>query len=661
MAVNPAGSPLQSRLLAECRAALLDALLTALRDLGYQNVEGLDAAARAAGESFDELAGLRDRRGFEAARGLTASRISLVHEEDLEFTIRLTDFARRLRDRCEGPLGKLHLRFMTLLLQTDAAAEQMPAGPETVCCGLRGLSDGLQMTPAERLAMLERIEAPLAHRFGMLYTRLNQLLDEQGIAPYAMMRAETPPARQPAPERAAAGNTGSAATPQPVGALGELQRALLARMPAAPSSPMALDPGLSAALLDRVLGWLGEQQNSGGGSTQRLGASELGGLLAPPTRAAVEAIERVFEYIMAHPRLPTVGKAALARLRVPLLKLALLEPALMSNPDHPARQLINAMGACCLGLPVDLPPDHPVSRALGESSNRVQRLFDRDPAPLAAEVPRLDGLRAVRLTAVRERAAQFVAAAGRIERDEMATRFACRAVRALESESPPQPVCAFIEDHWLKVLVSTLLQHGDKSAEWRTQLMVADRLIWSAQPKSEPEDRARLLKLLPELLRRIHAGLAAVGVDEARRNALLSPCMAIHSAALHGRTADVPPTPPLGSALAFEALPDVSGLRVLRMTGYMAREPALPDAAATLDVGDWLELGLPEGRQVRGQIGWVAPSRLVWLLVDPDRQGVLAVTQRALTQQWAARAAHILAEPPLFEQASQAALRNLRG
>lgn len=152
----------QERLRDHCRSVLLASLEAFARGLGFVQQETIAAFLDEAARCHDELAGLHDRRGFEQAHGLTASRISLVHEHDLEFTLELTALARRLRDYCGGELSRLHLRYMTLLGQRDAAAEQTPVGPETVCRALRALSDAAGFDPEQRLQFLERCGEPLA-------------------------------------------------------------------------------------------------------------------------------------------------------------------------------------------------------------------------------------------------------------------------------------------------------------------------------------------------------------------------------------------------------------------------------------------------------------------------------------------------------------------
>ncbi|WP_341678412.1 DUF1631 family protein [Niveibacterium sp. SC-1] len=651
---------LKTQMIQQGREALLDTLTEYFREQGFIHDETLEALRRGAADSHDELLGIKDRRGFEAARGLTASRISLVREEDLEFTIRLTDLARHLRERCEGVLAKLHLRYMSLLDQSDASQEQLPIGVETVCCAVRALSDEAGLSSDERLSLVERIEPTLGHRLLMLYNKLNQVMESAGVETKSLVRNDPPAARGVASE---SGGLDQVPQRQAAGPVAELQRALMSRQAVPAPNAVTLDPSLAAAVRDRVLGWLSEQQQSAGDISQRLGSTELGPLLAPANKAALDTIERVFENLLAHPRLPTSGKGAIARLRVPLLKLAITDPALISDRAHPARRLLDAMCGLCVGLGPDTPPDHAITRALNETAGNIQRNFDRDVSVFATELPRIEAIASVRLAGVRDRAQQYVEAANRVEREETAARLASKALRAMESDTLPTPVRAFLENHWQAALQEILLSHGDKGSEWRNGLMVADRLIWSVQPKQTPEERNQLLKLLPELLRRMQRGLERSGLEGDAQQAALAPCMALHTAAMQGRVlpAASQPYPGPTNELRLNGLGEVSGLRVLSVHGFISRDPEVPELVSKITEGQWLEIELPDGRRVRGCVGWIAPSRQVMVLVDPDRQGVLAVTLRALVQQAQAGNVRQLAESSLFDQAAQAALRSLRG
>lgn len=652
--MGPSASDPTANVLATCRAALLDTLSAFAREQGFTIEESITAMRQAAAESHDELAGLKDRKGFEQARGLTASRISLVHEEDLEFSIRLSDFARRLRERCDSELGRLHQRYMRLLRQSDVAKEQLPVGPETICCGIRGLAEGAGLDPNERLVLLDRMETALGNRLVQLYTQLNRTLEAAGVTPRSLSRSEPEPTPREIHNQILAEATSASG-----GSVAELQRTLLTRQNVAPQ-PDRIDPGLAAALRERVLSWLDEQQvtSAPGNISGRLIGSEIGALLPAESRTAVDAIERVFEVAITHPHLPQPVRQSIARLRIPLLKLALTDERLLKDTRHPARRLLDAMADATIGLVAETPATHPVCRALDEAAKQIQHGFRRDPGIFIEQLRPLLELIPQRQKLAAERATAYMEAANRLEREELCQRFAARALRALCADQPPAAVRNFLENHWITVLTRTLTHLGEKSVEWRTRLMVADRLIWSVQPKADPESRKQLIQLLPGLLTRIHAGLDELGYEKAARDALLAPCMDLHAAALHGRPApEGTPHVPRQSELELVALPEVSGLRVLRLSGGVEREAQPPEAVTALAAGAWIEIALPDGRRVRGCLGAISKSRQVFLLVDPDQHGVLAITARALIQQWSNGQAQSLAESPLFERAAAHALR----
>lgn len=656
-APSPASSTIAEQLVAHGRNALLQTLDEVARDSGFSHPEALEGLRRGTIESHDELAGLRDRRGFENARGLTASRISLVHEEDLEFTIRINDLARRLRERCDRELGRLHQRYMTLLDQSDdAALEQLPVGPETACCGLRALSDAAGLDPASRLKLLERIEPRLASGLNALYAQLNRELESRGVEPKSLSRSgsQSPaaPARGPASDAHAWG----------AGSFGELHRAAVTRLGA--GNGAAIDATLAAAVREQVLGWLDTQQANAasGGDVAALSGSDLGPLLGPRERAAVDALEHVFKVIEQDRKLATPIRSALSTLSLPMMKLALLDPDMLETPDHAARRLINAIGECVHGMSPSANADHPVCVFVKTVTTGVLRDFGRDAAVFERALSRVEQVAGERRALAIQLATASNALAARLEREEAALRFASKAIRALASEGVPNVVRGFLEQHWLRVLQTTLAAHGDKSPEWRNQLMVADRLIWSVQPKTTPEERQHLLKLLPELLRCAADGLAMVGVSEQQARELLAPCMQFHAAAINGQAApaDVPYAAPQPT-LEFGTVGEAPGLKVLRLNGAPGRE-SLPNAElATLKAGDWIEFSLPDTRRVRGCVGWIGPGRHAIVICDPDRRGVMGVTMRALERELQTGDARRLDETPLFEAASAAALKRLRG
>lgn len=605
----------------ECRTALLNTIGALLRDFKYVNATVVDAALTAAREHFDQLAGLRDRKTFESQRSLTASRISLVHEDDLEFSIRLSDLAQQLRESCELPLSQLHLRFMTLLDQQEAAPEQLPVGPETVGSALRSLAAEAGLNGDERIRMLQDMRGELVRRLRKLYQDLNTRLEELGVEQKSLLRQ---PSERAAPRQAT-------------------------------TEAAALDPALAGALRDRMISWLDEQLAGGAQTPQlarQLSQTELGGLLPGESRQAVVYIERALERLASHPDIPVAAKQALEGLRAPLLKLALRDPSLTTQADHPARRLLNALAREASELPPDAAPGSTQLNLIDASVSRLGREYQDDPAVFAQVLSVLENARNERLGALARRMTQYSEGMLHEERSELARRHASKAIRALCTQEPPRTVQIFLEHYWSVVLRRTIVTYGERSEEWTQALKVADGLIWSMQPRTDPAERERLVKMLPRLAQHIQNGLDAIRVKPETRDRLLERFATLHAEAVNGRDpkqAEPNVASPPEEAPRLDKVSGAEGLQILRRPGYMQRDPEIPPALAKLEVGQSLRFMMPDTRYANGVIAAISPGRQVFLLQMRPDNTPLAIAWSELARQQAVGTVSYSQAPVLFD------------
>lgn len=662
---RPSGSTnVKDRLRSFGRSAFADALERFARELGFDDPQWLKVFRDSACEHYDELAGLKDRRGFEAAHGLTASRISLVHEHDLEFSLELTQLAKRVRELCETELPKVHLRYMGLLEQTDAAPEQCPVGPEAACATLRDLADVAGFEPEQRLRLLERCAEPLAMHLLELYRTLNQRFESEGIGAKA-------PVRRHEPYRPG-GATGLAPTEAtvPVGVptlpaggfsdpLAALQDDLLLRRgrPAA-AGGASLDPGLSAAILERVRTWLSESQGvTGEAAAPRLAGSELAPLLPPRTAAAVEAIERVFEAISRTDALPHTIRAILARLQVPFLRLALVDDALLADGDHPARQLIDRIAAIGATLRPDVSLDLPLCKGLDDVVRGLQRgdasgreAFERALAMLDL----LDHERARRIAGLTVDATE---AAGRAERRESSLVLASSALYALMDNTTPMAIRNFLSRWWIQLLARTVYSYGNRHPVWRQVLEVADRLVRSGRMPEDAAERSQWIAGLAPLIKSLNQGLGALGLGESQRHEALGPCMDLHGALLSGRSpAEVAAEPP-----ALPEWSEVRGTKPLQVLHHSGLAPVSVggETLAQAERGDWLEMPMQDGSMLRAVVAAVGPAGRVLLLASPEEGVTLGVTRRALADLSARKRARRIDRSSLITRLAEHALRRM--
>ncbi|OYU73193.1 MAG: hypothetical protein CFE45_37990, partial [Burkholderiales bacterium PBB5] len=70
----------------------------------------------------------------------------------------------------------------------------------------------------------------------------------------------------------------------------------------------------------------------------------------PAERATIELVAMMFQSILTEDRIPAAMRVWFARLQMPVLRVAVSEPDFFATLDHPARRLIDRMGACVMGL-----------------------------------------------------------------------------------------------------------------------------------------------------------------------------------------------------------------------------------------------------------------------------------------------------------------------
>ncbi|OOZ36767.1 DUF1631 family protein [Solemya velesiana gill symbiont] len=83
---------------------------------------------------------------------------------------------------------------------------------------------------------------------------------------------------------------------------------------------------------------------------QALGAGQdKGRVFGRAEEDVIDVIAMLFEYILDDNTIPDAMKALLARLQIPMLKVALQDREFFSNKSHPARQLLNNLARAAIG------------------------------------------------------------------------------------------------------------------------------------------------------------------------------------------------------------------------------------------------------------------------------------------------------------------------
>ncbi|NJD26214.1 MAG: DUF1631 domain-containing protein [Betaproteobacteria bacterium] len=667
-------------ILRDLRAHFLEQAGKLLREAEPLPAEAVDGFLRELGAYFDNKVVIGHGTRFSQTAGLTASRISLVGESDLELDIRCGDFASQLHQGASAELWRVYLRLVTLLGRPDLSPADNPVGPKGFAQGLLALSQMLGEDHDRALDRIDRMQAYFAEFLPALYVAINDFLLDRNVSAAQPALITAPDIAQAVP-----GGRSAVLSLDPAAML--QQRLLVASVPAgglpgagagaaaaasAPVAPASQEAGIAAsllthAMLSRLLVRLDDLERATAANEPTppppppIDARQLGIPSDAPEAAAIDTMAMIFEAIFDSPTLPDPVKMALSSLQIPLLRAAMLDRAFFVADAHPARLLLDKMARASLGLPADTGSRHPLCTILQQIAHQVRAEFVRDTSVLAryaAEVDKLIERRDAAAAAVSDACVPLLQ---QREREELAERAARIAVEeACRRPGVPPAIAEFLRGHWRHLLRDTWLKAGEDSAAWHDARAAMHGLLWSVQPKTDADERQRLARELPQLLQRITAGLQRLGIDETERSQFLDTCFALQSAAMRGAATAPPgvvPPPPPRPAGAEPEITEISGdgrtLRIIEMPEPRRASPR--GRAPSAHIGEWLSITLGD-EVLCGRIGHVGREGARVLLASPDWTFAIAVDPAVVEAQLKSGEAVISSRLSLFNVAAEAAL-----
>jgi hypothetical protein len=174
-------------------------------------------------------------------------------------------------------------------------------------------------------------------------------------------------------------------------------------------------------------------------------------------------------------------------------------------------------------------------------------------------------------------------------------------------EGLPEPATELLNEPWRDVLLLAYLREGEESAAWRDAVTISHRLVWSVTPKVEQQERQELLKVIPELLRKMREGLNNISYDQHKAATLFKQLQACHIGALRGR---LPDNYQITKPVIHEAEPETRP-EVLQDQYYQQ--------VRAMEPGQWLEWQQGD-RSLRGKLSW--KSELTGTCVFVNRKGL---------------------------------------
>jgi hypothetical protein len=609
---------------------------------------------------------------------------------------------------CAEQLATLDRHAATLLRLPRVNRDAHPLYPRALFTAMFGACNALALGEPLALTILQAFERQGAVALPAIYDGINQYLVDCGLLPNTSIGiAETVPLSEPgvpvvglSPSAQAAADAQGAGLPAVArgedAVFGQLAHAIAAAANAAggrravhPAARSGPNPAASLELTQLIAALTALQRGRadprylsglGGGMIdlrqgnvlQQLRATALAGCSHPVDALTIDVVAMLFEAIFNDQDLSATLRGELARLQLPILKIALMDKAFFSNRKHPARRLLDLIAGAGVGRnEVDAP--HLMTR-IEDIVTTVVAGFETDIAIFSAQVRRLEGFLGDEDARAQARTTSVVGELAQRERQDLAmTRVAAAVDARLAAPGVPTLVGEFLDHRWRLVLVKTYVRHGDEGASWTEALATMDDLLWSVAPKRGAEERNRLLTSLPDLLRRLRVPLESVGQQDAW-DAFFSELIKLHMAALHkDRAADTwepkSPEPAAGERHGLTASELVDAPNSIEYhvpeACSVADQPDPSDLSAdrhlrlaqSLGVGTWVEFESFRGTRKTLRINWTSQLRSVYLFTNRQGEGALTLAPESLAEHLRKGTARVLSQAPLTDRAVAHLLR----
>lgn len=361
----------------------------------------------------------------------------------------------------------------------------------------------------------------------------------------------------------------------------------------------------------------------------------------------IDILGLMFEVILDDSNISGSLRALISKLQLPYLKVALLDRSFFDNAQHPARRLLNELGQAGLGWrEIEDPQQDPFYRKVSQVVEIIGEKFDDD---VGIFQNLLDDFEAF----ISEEDAYGAAKEILIERIKVDVQELVRG--KLGKEKLPGCARDLIGGPWRDLLEQIHARKGTDSEEWNQAVSVLDALIWSLQPKTDAESKARLAKMLPRMLKSLRSGLDAVGYDPAKSDELLRSLQPLHMATLYGKSAvSGEPVPTPGN-------PDANGEEDEAAVQERTRREQAITTVKSLTAGDWVEFHPEDGKPLRGKLIWYSEILDDYTFVSRMYKVVAERNSAQLVREFLSGCARRLENVPLIDRALDVVMRRLRG
>lgn len=483
---------------------------------------------------------------------IDAETMSLVDSISVESNTIVERHANKVAGFADLPLRDLNVVVAYVLGRSSVRNSENPLGPNVCVRALIRAAEDCDLHKEAWDFLLTRYEKPLGEELARVTQQLLTHFSNHGVDIRAIRRSLAAPKSAwgggVAAQAAGASTAAPSARFAEAGETGEMLDGLLTRLQSnARGSRLPPLPSFGPAPQE-LLQSIGEIQRSGlddfvetgefaGAAPTETVSAMRGELISKSTRTVdkltIELVGMLFDHVMQDKQVPAEIKARISRLQFPVLKAALMDAAFFASSAHPARKLIDRIAGTSTGWEPYGDDNQNYLKEVERVIAEILRAFETDLGvfdKVYAEFDRFVSDISPEDSDPVSRAKKALEAAEKHEILTINTTIQVR--RAFERVDLEPYIKEFLLGPWVKVLVAASVRSEAQPGFAKAFRDVIHELVWSVQPKASTEDRNKLVKMIPGMVRVLRDGLALVNVSERDRDTFFSKLMESHAMAV---------------------------------------------------------------------------------------------------------------------------------
>lgn len=248
----------------------------------------------------------------------------------------------------------------------------------------------------------------------------------------------------------------------------------------------------------------------------------------------IDIVAALFDQVLSDPKVSPQMARQIARLQLPVLRVALHDMGFFSSRKHPVRRFVNRIAS--LSATFDDYEQGVGQAYLTRITALVDDVVEGDFDRMELYEAKLTELEAFIDEQNRQESAENAAVAALLSGKEADLRVQQRYMQVLKKElasvEMPEFVRDFLTQIWSQVQVMATARDGAQSPMAQRVKKAGHDLALSVQPKGSPQLRKEFLMKLPQLMKDLNEGLALIQWSEEAKQDFFSKLLPSHAESL---------------------------------------------------------------------------------------------------------------------------------